>query len=602
MEDKIKLVCLIAAAVLTAGFAFLPQGTVRTLLFLIPYALAAWGVYREAFESIRHGEVFDENLLMAVASAGAFFIGECLEGTLVVILFEIGEFLEEKAVERSRADVKALMDICPETAVVIRDGEEKTVSPSEVEVGELILVRPGERVPLDGRIEEGTASFDLSALTGESAPVTGEAGSRVLSGSIDLDGAVRIRTESLYEQSAVARILAMVNEAADRKAHTETLITRFSRFYTPAVVALAVLLAVLPPLLGGGDWNEWIHRALMFLVVSCPCALVLSVPLTFFCGIGGASRRGILFKGAVGMETLAEAKVVVFDKTGTLTRGVFEVKELRPSGCSEKELLRLAAAAESGSHHPIARAVAETAEIVPAAQEIREFPGRGVRAMVEGRTVLVGNARFMEEEGVACGLIEEGTVVYVAADGAFLGAIILADTIKNGAAEAFAQLKELGIGRQILSGDGRRAAEAVAGQLGADEVTAEVLPDQKVAALEQIMEQNGPTVFVGDGINDAPALVRVDVGIAMGAIGSDAAVEAADVVLTDDAPEKVPLAIRLSRKTVRIAKVNIAFTLGVKLAVMALAVTGIASMGLAVFADVGVTLLAVANAVRARRE
>ena len=593
-----------AAAVLLAG-GLVTEGILSLLLFLAAYLTAGWDILLTSVRNIAKGEIFDENFLMSVASIGAMCVGEYAEGVLVIVLYQIGEWFQARAVGKSRASITALMDIRPDHANLLCDGQPRQVSPEDVHTGDLILVRPGEKVPLDGVIVEGSTSLNTVALTGESLPRDASVGDSVLSGSVNLSGLITMRVTGEYAESTVSKILRLVESSGDRKARAEQFITRFARVYTPAVCAAAVLLAVIPSLLDG-QWSQWIHRALTFLVISCPCALVISVPLTFFSGIGGASRRGVLVKGANDLETLARLDTVVFDKTGTLTRGVFTVTALKPQGCTEETLLETAALAESSSSHPIARSIlsAYGREIDQRrVTHVEETAGHGLRATVDGRAVVAGNARLMDALGIAVPQEDtEGTVVHVAADGSYMGRIVISDVVKPTSRQAMAELKQAGISRLVmLTGDRRHAADAIARQLGLTEVHAELLPADKVERLEGLLGEGHTVAFVGDGINDAPVLRRADLGLAMGGVGSDAAIEAADVVLMDDDPCKLPLAIRIARKTLRIVRQNIVFSLGIKAVVMVLGALGYAGMGLAVFADVGVALLAILNAMRAMK-
>ncbi len=607
---------LLAACMALDAVGLLPDGVLlRILLFLLPYGLVGWRVLWKATRNIAHGQVFDENLLMALATVGAFCVGEYAEAVFVMLFYRVGALFEELAVGRTRASIAALMEIRPDTAHVERDGALATVDPSEVAEGEIILVRPGERVPLDGVIVEGATALDTSALTGESLPRDAAAGDDIISGCVNLSGVVRVRVTRVFGESTVARILALTESAAEHKSKSEHFITRFARYYTPIVVIAAVFLAVLPPLfLGAGSWpvwSEWIGRALSFLVISCPCALVISVPLSFFGGIGGASRRGILIKGSAHLEALAACDTVVFDKTGTLTEGRFAVSEVVPSaGFDADEFLSLAAAAEQHSTHPIARALVAACgageTVIPDAVE--EIAGHGITAEVSGRVVAVGNARLMALVGAEAPVEKTplGTAVYIAVDGVYAGYIAVADTVRAEAAETLRTLKVCGIRRTVmLTGDGAEVAAAVASALGVDEVHAGLLPAGKVAQMEAILAEQGSArgkvAFVGDGINDAPVLARADIGIAMGGLGSDAAIEAADVVLMDDRMSALPAAIRLSRKTLRIVRQNIVFALAVKFAVLLLGALGLANLWLAVFADVGVAVLAILNAMRTMR-
>ena len=569
------------------------------------YLISGYDVLLTALRNICRGRVFDENFLMAVASLGAMLVGESAEGVMVMLLYQLGEYLQHRAVNKSRANIAALMDVRPETATLLKDGKPVTVKPEDVPVGACILVRPGEKIPLDGVIEEGASALETAALTGESMPRDVAVGDSVLSGCVNLTGVLTIRVTAEYHQSTVAKILDMVAKSGEHKAQTERFITRFSRVYTPAVCLAAVLIAVIPGLITG-DWARWNYTALTFLVISCPCALVISVPLTFFSGVGGASRKGVLVKGANHLETLASLDTVAFDKTGTLTRGVFSVAEVRPVGMTEDALLDLAAHVELHSAHPVSRCLRE---VCPhplndtRVADVQEVPGRGLSALVDGRTILCGNARLMAEHGMAVPQGElPGTVVHVAVEEAYAGCIIISDTVKDNACSAIDALKDAGVSRLVmLTGDNEAAASEVAARLGLTEYRASLLPGDKVAALESLLGEGHKVAFVGDGVNDAPVLRRVDVGVAMGGLGSDAAIEAADVVLMDDEPGKLALAVRIARKTMRIARQNIAFALAIKLAVMLLGILGFANMWLAVFADVGVAMLCILNALRAMK-
>lgn len=569
------------------------------------YLISGYDVLLTALRNICRGCVFDENFLMAVASLGAMLVGESAEGVMVMLLYQLGEYLQHRAVNKSRANIAALMDVRPETATLLEDGKPVTVKPEDVLVGACILVRPGEKIPLDGVIEEGASALDTAALTGESMPRDVAVGDSVLSGCVNLTGVLTIRVTAEYHQSTVAKILDLVAKSGEHKAQTERFITRFSRGYTPAVCLAAVLIAVIPGLITG-DWARWTYTALTFLVISCPCALVISVPLTFFSGVGGASRKGVLVKGANHLETLASLDTAAFDKTGTLTRGVFSVAEVRPVGMTEDALLDLVAHVELHSAHPVSRCLRE---VCPhplndaRVADVQEVPGRGLSALVDGRTVLCGNARLMAEHGVAVPQGElPGTVVHVAVEEAYAGCIVISDTVKDNARSAIDALKDAGVSRLVmLTGDNEAAASEVAARLGLTEYRASLLPGDKVAALESLLGEGHKVAFVGDGVNDAPVLRRADVGVAMGGFGSDAAIEAADVVLMDDEPGKLALAVRIARKTMRIARQNIAFALAVKLAVMLLGILGFANMWLAVFADVGVAMLCILNALRAMK-
>ena len=590
---------------LLAAGQCMPSAWMGIPLRVAAYLISGYDVLLTALRNICRGRVFDENFLMAVASLGAMLVGESAEGVMVMLLYQLGEYLQHRAVNKSRTNIAALMDVRPETATLLEDGKPVTVKPEDVPVGACILVRPGEKIPLDGVIEEGASALDTAALTGESMPRDVAVGDSVLSGCVNLTGVLTIRVTAEYHQSTVAKILDLVAKSGEHKAQTERFITRFSRVYTPAVCLAAVLIAVIPGLITG-DWARWNYTALTFLVISCPCALVISVPLTFFSGVGGASRKGVLVKGANHLETLASLDTAAFDKTGTLTRGVFSVAEVRPVGMTEDALLDLAAHAELHSAHPVSSCLRE---VCPhplndaRVADVQEVPGRGLSALVDGRTILCGNARLMAEHGVAVPQGElPGTVVHVAVEGAYAGCIVISDTVKDNARSAIDALKDAGVSRLvILTGDNEAAASEVAARLGLTEYRASLLPGDKVAALESLLGEGHKVAFVGDGVNDAPVLRRVDVGVAMGGLGSDAAIEAADVVLMDDEPGKLALAVRIARKTMRIARQNITFALAVKLAVMFLGILGFANMWLAVFADVGVAMLCILNALRAMK-
>lgn len=578
--------------------------------YLIPYFIIGWDVLWRAIRNIKNGQVFDENFLMAVATVGAFGCGEYREGVAVMLFYQVGELFQSVAVDRSRRSISDLMDIRPDYANVEREGQLVQVDPEEVSVGDTILVKPGERIPLDGVVTEGSSTLDTAALTGESMPREVGEGRDVVSGCINLSGVLRIRVTKPFEDSTVSKILELVENSASKKAKAEHFITKFARYYTPAVVFAALALAFLPPLLGLGTFGMWIQRALIFLVVSCPCALVISIPLSFFGGIGGASRQGILVKGGNYLEALAQAGIVVFDKTGTLTQGRFAVTEAEAAAGSREELLELAALAEHFSTHPISRSIQAACPEADFSRvtQAEELPGRGVRAVVDGRTVLAGNGKLMKEFDVAVSEDGEpaGTVVYVAADGQYLGRLVVADQIKESAPRALQMLKAEGVGRTVmLTGDAPAVGQAVGRTLGLDEVHAGLLPGDKVERVEQLLAQKRSgeqLVFVGDGINDAPVLSRADVGVAMGAMGSDAAIEAADVVLMDDDLTKLPVAVSIARKTLRIVRQNIVFALGVKFLVLILSAFGMANMWMAVFADVGVSVLAILNASRMLRK
>ena len=576
-------------------------------LFLVPYLVLGFEIISDAIIKLLHGELFDEYFLMTVASIGALCIGEYPEAVAVMLFFRIGECFEDCAVDKSRRSIAELMDIRPDYACVEVDGVLQKFDPNTIPVGTVITVTPGERIPLDGVIMDGESSVDTSALTGESMPRTVKKGQQVVSGCVNLSGVLRIRVSSTYKESTVSKMLELVEHSANSKSRREALVTRFAKVYTPVVVALAVLLAVIPSLVDG-NWLEWIRRALIFLVISCPCALVISVPLSFFGGIGCASKHGILIKGSTYLEALADTSTVVMDKTGTVTEGSFSVTGVEPIGISGADLITLAAAAECYSSHPIALSLRKACKSLPDRRlvtNVRELTGRGIEANVCGRRVLVGNAALMTSNGITPKTpTEHATIVHVAADGIYGGYIVIVDRIQDGAKQAVSDLYRLGVESTVmLTGDGKRTAQAVATALGVNNVYSELLPSDKVIAVEELLRQKhtGTLLFVGDGINDAPVLARSDVGIAMGALGSDAAVEAADVVLMDDDVRKLPLAIEISQHTVGIAKQNIAFSLTVKFVIMLLGALGIAGMWLAVFADVGVLILAVLNATRTLR-
>lgn len=589
------------------------------VLFLIPYLIAGYDVLLKAARNIGNGQVFDENFLMTIATVGAFALvlfpdsqPHMAEGAAVMLFYQVGELFQGYAVGKSRQSIADMMDIAPDFANVMRDGKLVQVDPYEIGVGDEIVVKPGERVPLDGTIVEGSTQLDTAALTGESVPRHVEEGAEVISGCVNMTGKITVKVSKPFEQSTVSRILELVESASEKKAQTENFITRFARYYTPIVTIGALVLAVLPPLLFGQSWSDWIERGLTFLVVSCPCALVISVPLSFFGGIGGASRLGILVKGGNYLEALSHTETVVFDKTGTLTNGSFNVVAVHPDAAAEVDpdlILSIAAHAEAYSDHPIAVSVKEafTGEIDQSRiADVREEGGHGVRAVVDERVVLVGNDKLMREEGIAyhdCELT--GTILHVSIDGKYAGHIIIADVVKEDAAECIKRLHAAGVRKTVmLTGDRAEVAKAVAEKLGLDEYHGKLLPEDKVNQVERLLGETsgkGKLAFVGDGINDAPVLTRADIGIAMGAMGSDAAIEAADIVLMDDKPSKIASAIRIARKTMRIVWQNIVFALGVKFAVLVLAAVGLATMWLAVFADVGVAILAILNAMRCMR-
>ena len=615
-KQKKVLWRILASAAMLAGLHFVPvQGALRFALYMIPYAVIGYDILIKAVKGIRNRQPFDENFLMAVATVGAIALGDYAEGVAVMLCYQIGELFQSYAVGRSRQSISALMDIRPDYANIEgEDGELTRVDPDEVAVGSVIVVRPGEKVPIDGVIVEGHASLNTSALTGESLPREAQEGDEVISGCVNMSGLLRIRTTREFGESTVSKILELVENASSRKSAPENFITRFARIYTPAVCYGAVALAVLPPVIRlamgmEAQLGEWVLRALTFLVISCPCALVISIPLSFFAGIGGASRDGVLVKGSNFLEALSKTRTVVFDKTGTVTRGVFAVSAVHPEGMSEAQLVELAALAESYSQHPISQSLKNAyGQAIDAARvgDVEEISGHGVVAKVDGRQVAAGNERLMARVGVApkpCDGV--GTVVHVAVDGAYGGCILIADQVKPGARDAMTALRRVGVTRTVmLTGDRDAVAQQVAAELGIDEVHSELLPADKVSRVETILagREKGETVaFVGDGINDAPVLSRADVGIAMGALGSDAAIEAADVVLMDDDPRKIAAAIAIAKKCLRIVYQNIVFAIGVKAVCLVLGALGLAGMWAAIFADVGVMVIAVLNAIRAMR-
>ncbi|WP_071429726.1 heavy metal translocating P-type ATPase [Angelakisella massiliensis] len=600
---------LTSAAFFAAALLGPWSGWLRLAVFLVPYIVIGYDVLWKAVRNISHGQVFDENFLMSLATVGAFFIGEYAEAVAVMLFYQVGELFQSYAVGRSRRSIAALMDIRPDYANLERDGQLCQVDPEEVEVGQTIVIRSGERIPLDGVILTGSSSLDTAALTGESVPRDVAPGDAVISGCINGGGLLRVQVTRSYGQSTVARILDLVENASGKKARAEHFITRFARYYTPAVVIAAAALALVPPLLLGGGWSSWLRRALIFLVISCPCALVISVPLSFFGGIGGASRQGILVKGGNYLEALAKTKVLVFDKTGTLTQGTFQVTEVRPaSGVDGDHLLELAALAEGGSNHPIAQSLQaawkgkDTRDRVT---EFEEIPGMGVRAVVDGATVWAGNSRLMEKAGAsmeASAANQGGTVIHLAVGSDYQGSILISDSLKPDAVETIRLLKARGIRTVMLTGDSLEAGQAAAQRLGMDEVHTRLLPEDKVHIVERLLAEkpSGSTLaFVGDGVNDAPVLSRADVGIAMGGLGSDAAIEAADVVLMDDQPHKIVDAMDISRRTLKIVRQNVIFALGVKALVLLMGAWGAANLWEAVFADVGVSVIAILNASRA---
>lgn len=601
---RIILSAVLLAAAWTLSLCIEPLDNVwKLLMFIVPYAVIGYDVLWSAARNIAHGQIFDEQFLMAIATIGALCIAEYPEAVTVMLFYQVGELFQNIAVGKSRKSIAALMDIRPDYAVVIRNGEEVTVSPEEVAVNEIIVVKPGEKIPLDGEIIEGATSVNTSALTGESLPCDKGVSDNVISGSINISGVIKVRAMSEFGQSTVSKILELVENSSEKKAKTENFITRFAKYYTPCVVIGALLLAVIPPLFAGGWW-EWINRGLVFLVVSCPCALVISVPLSFFSGIGSASRDGILIKGANYLETLSKVRTVVFDKTGTLTMGNFKVTAIHPNRISEAELLDITAAAESYSNHPIAESImrAHNGHIDKARiGKVEEIAGKGVKALIDGKTVYVGNDKLMDFIGIEwkeCHHI--GTTVHIACENEYIGHIVISDEIKADAGEAISRLKSLGVAKTVmLTGDIEKVGKDIGTKLAIDEIHTQLLPDGKVEIVERLLEEKNVLAFVGDGINDAPVLSRADIGIAMGALGSDAAIEAADIVLMDDKPSKIARAVEVSRKTMRIVKENIVLALVIKAAVLILGACGFADMWIAVFADVGVMIAAVINAMRA---
>ena len=618
-KQKKMLVRILAAAALLIGFNFLPfTGYLRFLFYLIPYLIIGYDILIKAFKGIKNRQPFDESLLMAIATIGAVAIalygdGDYTEAIAVMLFYQIGEWFQSYAVGKSRRNISDLMDIRPDYANIERDGKLEQVDPDEVEIGSVIVVQPGEKVPIDGIVTEGCSTLNTSALTGESLPRDAAEGDEIISGCINMTGVLKIKTTKEFGESTVSKILDLVENASSRKSKSEEFIKKFARIYTPAVVYSAIALAFLPPLvrmlaLGiSADWGTWIYRALTFLVISCPCALVISIPLSFFAGIGGASNAGVLVKGSNYLETLSRTKCVVFDKTGTLTRGVFEVNEVHHNEMDREQLLEYAALAESASSHPISRSLqrAYGKEIDRSrVKDIREISGNGVTATVDGIEVAAGNSKLMDRLGVKwIDCHQAGTIIHMAVDGRYAGHIVISDIEKPHAKEAIRALHAAGVEKTVmLTGDSRKVAEHVAADLGIDEVHAELLPADKVSKVEELLAEKpakGKLAFVGDGINDAPVLSRADIGIAMGAMGSDAAIEAADIVLMDDDPLKIAKAIRISRKCLRIVYENIWFAIGIKLICLVLGAVGIANMWLAIFADVGVMIIAVLNAIRA---
>lgn len=612
-KQKKVLIRIIIAAVLVIALQFIPvKGYVRFGLYMIPYFVIGYDILKKAGKGILNRQIFDENFLMAVATIGAIALSDYKEGTAVMLFYQIGELFQSYAVGKSRRNISDLMDIRPDYANVEKDGELEQVDPDEIEIGTVIVVQPGEKVPIDGVVVEGTSSLNTSALTGESVPREVSVDDEIISGCINMTGLLKIRTTKEFGESTVSKILELVENASSRKSRSENFISKFAKVYTPAVCYGALALAILPPIVRmafmglAPEWGDWVYRALTFLVISCPCALVISIPLSFFAGIGGASREGVLVKGSSFLETLSQTKIVVFDKTGTMTKGVFEVNGIHHSPYKDEELLEYAALAESYSTHPISKSL-QRAYGKPIdknrVSDVEEIGGHGLTAKVDGKVVAAGNAKLMKKLGIEyhdCSHV--GTIVHVAIDGKYAGHILISDVIKEHAAEAIAALKKSGIEKTVmLTGDAKNVADHVAAQLGIDEVCSELLPGDKVEKVEELLTkkpEKDKLVFVGDGINDAPVLSRADIGIAMGALGSDAAIEAADIVLMDDDPLKISKAIRISRKCIRIVYENIYFAIGIKVICLVLGALGIANMWFAIFADVGVMILAVLNAIR----
>ncbi|WP_337404397.1 heavy metal translocating P-type ATPase [Suilimivivens sp.] len=613
-KQKKVLIRIIVAVALLIILSFVPaEGWLQLALYMIPYLVIGYDILKKAVKGIMNRQVFDENFLMAVATVGAIALGDYKEGVAVMLFYQIGELFQSYAVGKSRRNISELMDIRPDYANIEKDGEVVQVDPDEVAIGTIILVKPGEKIPIDGIVTEGTSSLNTSALTGESLPRNAKEGDEVISGCINMTGLLKIKTTREFGESTVSKILELVENSSSRKSRSENFISKFARVYTPAVCYGAVALALIPPIVRmvfmglPADFGTWIYRALTFLVISCPCALVISIPLSFFAGIGGASKEGVLVKGSNYLETLSQTKYVVFDKTGTMTQGVFEVSGIFPAALSKEELIECAACAESYSSHPISKSLQKAygKEIDKnRVTEVTEVSGKGVTAKVDGRLVAAGNGRLMDQLGISYTVCDQvGTLVYVAVDGTFAGCIVISDLLKPHAKEAIDALKRAGVTRTVmLTGDTKRVADSVAAELGIHEVCSELLPADKVAKVEELLAKKSEKeklAFVGDGINDAPVLSRADIGIAMGALGSDAAIEAADIVLMDDDPLKIAKAIKISRKCIRIVYENIYFAIGIKVICLILGALGIANMWAAIFADVGVMVIAVLNAIRA---
>lgn len=602
------MVRIIISGILLILFSIINlSGYLRLLAFMVPYLTVGGPVLLKAAKNIANRQIFDENFLMCIATVGALCVGEYPEAVFVMLFYQIGDLFESIAVGKSRDSISSLMDICPEYVNVERNGIIEKIDPDEAEIGDIIVIKPGEKVPLDGVVTEGSSSLNTTALTGESMPMDVSVNDNVINGCININGLLKVRVTKEYSDSTVSKILELVENSAESKAHTENFITRFAKYYTPAVVLAAVALAFIPPLLFGGDLKDWVMRALNFLVVSCPCALVISVPLSYFGGIGCASKNGILIKGSNYLEAISKATTVVFDKTGTLTKGSFFVTKIAPEGIDENKLLEITALAESYSDHPISLSLKQAygkETDLSVVENVEEIPGHGVKADINGEAVYVGNEKLMKQIGISVSPYEGfGTLIHVAKNGIYLGYIEISDVIKDDSKDAIAALKANGIENTvILSGDKKGAAEKIGSSLNIDNVYAELLPNEKVSYLEEIIKKSkGKTVFVGDGINDAPSLSRADIGIAMGALGSDAAIEAADIVLMDDKPSKIPLVIKIAKKTNSIVQQNITFALCVKFLVLILSAVGLSNMWEAVFADVGVSVIAIINAMRAMK-
>ena len=607
MKKRLYKIIISAILFIIAIIIPLKNEWISRSIFIVSYIIVGYEILKKAFRNITRGKVFDENFLMSVATIGAFAIGEFPEAVAVMLFYQVGELFQSYAVDKSRKSISNLMDIRPDYANLLKDEKEEKVDPDEIKIGDIIIVKPGEKVPLDGIVIEGTSMLDTKALTGESIPKKAIVGAEVLSGCINKEGILKIKVTKEFEESTVSKILDLVENASSKKSKSENFITKFAEFYTPIVVIIAVILAIIPPLiLKNTSWTVWIYRALSFLVVSCPCALVISIPLSFFGGIGGASKQGILIKGSNYLEALSKTEAVVFDKTGTLTEGVFEVQKIMASGLAEEELIEIAAHAEGYSSHPIANSIKlaygkeiNNKKII----DIKELPGKGILANIEGKNVLIGNEKLMQENNINYKKLEEvGTILYMSLDNNFAGAILISDKIKKDSNKAIKELKSHGIKKTImLSGDKKEVAESISKELGMDGVYSELLPTDKVEKFEELLKnksKNSKIAFAGDGINDAPVLALADIGIAMGALGSDSAIEAADIVIMTDEPSKIVTAIKLSKKTMKIVKENIVFAIFVKVLVLLLTALGITSMWWAVFADVGVSIIAIINSLR----